>query len=113
MDDKKRFETRDLINLQLDKISKNAMLITDFTAVYEWKDDTRTNNVLGYRGEFVIISGEAKGYKFFVNFKNMPSAELMETYDIDFDDEQSFVYATKNKYGLQAQFWANALTESL
>lgn len=96
-------ELKDIVYIDFKPISSHAMLISEFTEVYEYKkDNTRSDKVRGYKAEFVISEGEAMGIRFAVEFEKVPmGAELMHKYSIEFDEENSSVYASKNKFGLQ------------
>lgn len=105
-------ELKDIVYIDFKPISSHAMLISEFTEVYEYnKDNTRSNKVRGYKGEFVISEGEYMGIRFAVEFDKLPRAELMHKYSIEFDEENSSVYASKNKFGLQFKLVGLALVE--
>lgn len=94
-------ELKDIVYIDFKPIETHAMLISEFTEVYAYKDNERTEKVRGYKGEFVISEGEYMGIRFAVEFDKLPKAELMHKYSIKFDEEESSVYASKNKFGLQ------------
>lgn len=94
-------ELKDLVYIDFSAIEKHAMLISEFAEVFEYKDDTKTDKIRGYKGEFVIAQGPATGVRFNVEFEKLPNAELMHQYTIEFDEEQSSVYTNKKKFGLQ------------
>ena len=103
-------ELKDLVRIDFEPLENHAMLISDFSEVYEYKDNKKTENVRGYKAEFVIADGEAKGLRFNVEFPKLPAAaELMNQYVIDFDKEASSVYTQKNKFGVQFKLVANGL----
>ncbi len=65
-------------------LENHAMLISDFSEVYEYKDNKKTEkSSCGYKAEF-IADGEAKDFCFNVEFPKLPDAELMQKYVIDF-----------------------------
>ncbi|MHA6892446.1 hypothetical protein [Ralstonia pseudosolanacearum] len=104
-------ELKDIVYIDFKPISSHAMLISEFAEVYEYKDNTKTNKLRGYKGEFVISEGEYMGIRFAVEFDKLPRAELMHKYSIEFDEEESSVYASKNKFGLQFKLVGLSLVE--
>lgn len=94
-------ELKDIVYIDFKPIESHAMLISEFTEVYAYKDNERTEKVRGYKAEFVIAEGEAMGIRFAVEFDKLPKAELMHKYSIKYDEEESSVYASKSKFGLQ------------
>ncbi|MGQ7485207.1 hypothetical protein ACTGWQ_11250 [Streptococcus suis] len=95
-------ELKDLVSIDFEKINTNAMLTQEFRPYNKFG----TKEVEGYVGEFIITEGEAKGFKFEVKTSKDPRLELFSNYTIEFDKVNSFVYANKNKFGLQAVFKA-------
>lgn len=104
-------ELKDIVYIDFKPISSHAMLISEFTEVYAYKDNERTEKVRGYKGEFVISEGEYMGIRFAVEFDKLPKAELMHKYSIEYDEEESSVYASKNKFGLQFKLVGLSLAE--
>lgn len=104
-------ELKDIVYIDFKPISSHAMLISEFTEVYAYKDNERTEKVRGYKGEFVISEGEYMGIRFAVEFDKLPKAELMHKYAIEYDEEESSVYASKNKFGLQFKLVGLSLVE--
>lgn len=105
-------ELKDIVYIDFKAIQSHAMLISEFAEVYEYKNNTRSNNVRGYKAEFVISEGEAMGIRFAVEFDRVPKgAELMHKYAIEFDEENSSVYASKDKFGLQFKLVGRSLIE--
>lgn len=102
-------ELKDLVRIDFEPLENHAMLISDFSEVYEYKDNKKTEKIRGYKAEFVIADGEAKGLRFNVEFPSLPDAELMQKYVIDFDKEASSVYTQKGKFGVQFKLVANGL----
>lgn len=103
-------ELKDIVYIDFKAIQNHAMLISEFTEVYAYKDNERTEKVRGYKAEFVISEGEFMGIRFAVEFDKVPmGAELMHKYSIEFDEENSSVYASKNKFGLQFKLVGRAL----
>lgn len=94
-------ELKDIVYIDFKAIQNHAMLISEFTEVYAYKDNERTEKVRGYKAEFVISEGEFMGIRFAVEFDKLPKAELMHKYSIEYDEEESSVYTSKNKFGLQ------------
>ncbi len=95
-------ELKDIVYIDFEPIESHAMLISEFSEVYEYKDNKRSDKIRGYKAEFVISEGEYMGIRFAVEFDKVPrEAELMHKYSIEFDKENSSVYATQNKFGLQ------------
>lgn len=105
-------ELKDIVYIDFKAIQNHAMLISEFTEVYEYKNNTRSDKVRGYKAEFVIAEGEAMGIRFAVEFEKVPKeAELMHKYVIEFDEENSSVYASKDKFGLQFKLVGLSLIE--
>lgn len=104
-------ELKDLVYIDFKPIQNHAMLISEFTEVYEYKDNERTGKVRGYKGEFVVSEGEFMGIRFAVEFDKLPKAELMHKYTIEYDEEESSVYTSKNKFGLQFKLVGLSLVE--
>lgn len=102
-------ELKDLVRIDFEPLENHAMLISEFSEVYEYKDNKRTEKIRGYKAEFVIPDGDAKGLRFSVEFRKLPSAELLQLYVIDFDKENSSVYTQKGKFGVQFKLVANGL----
>lgn len=102
-------ELKDLVRIDFEPLENHAMLISEFSEVYEYKDNKRTEKVRGYKAEFVIPDGDAKGLRFSVEFRKLPSAELLQLYVIGFDKENSSVYTQKGKFGVQFKLVANGL----
>ena len=78
-------ELKDLVRIDFEPLENHAMLISDFSEVYEYKDNKKTEKIRGY------------------------NAELMQKYVIDFDKEASSVYTQKGKFGVQFKLVANGL----
>lgn len=106
-------ELKDIVYIDFKAIQNHAMLISEFMEVYEYKkDNTRSDKVRGYKAEFVISEGEYMGIRFAVEFDRIPKgAELMHKYSIEFDEEESSVYTSKNKFGLQFKLIGLSLIE--
>ena len=104
-------ELKDIVYIDFEPISSHAMLISEFSEVYEYKDNKKTEKIRGYKAEFVIAEGEAMGIRFAVEFDKLPKAELMHKYSIEFDKEESSVYASQSKFGLQFKLVGIALFE--
>lgn len=104
-------ELKDIVYIDFKAIQNHAMLISEFTEVYAYKDNERTEKVRGYKAEFVISEGEFMGIRFAVEFDKLPKAELMHKYSIEYDEEESSVYTSKNKFGLQFKLVGLALIE--
>lgn len=103
-------ELKDLVRIDFEPLENHAMLISEFAEVYEYKDNKKTEKVRGYKAEFVIADGEAKGLRFNVEFPVLPvGAELMKQYVIDFDKDASSVYTQKGKFGVQFKLVAHEL----
>ncbi len=54
---------KDLVRIDLNHL-KTCTLISDFSEVYEYKDNKEKQEKFGYKAEFVIADGEAKGLLF-------------------------------------------------
>lgn len=104
-------ELKDIVYIDFKAIQNHAMLISEFSEVYAYKDNERTENVRGYKAEFVIAEGEYMGIRFAVEFDRLPKAELMHKYTIEYDEDESSVYTSKNKFGLQFKLVGLALIE--
>lgn len=104
-------ELKDIVYIDFKAIQNHAMLISEFTEVYAYKDNERTEKVRGYKAEFVISEGEFMGIRFAVEFDKLPKAELMHKYSIEYDEEESSVYTSKNKFGLQFKLVGLTLVE--
>lgn len=104
-------ELKDIVYIDFKPIQSHAMLISDFAEVFEFKDNKPTKKVRGYKGEFVIAEGDFMGIRFAVEFDNLPKAELMHKYTIEYDEEESSVYTSKNKFGLQFKLVGLSLIE--
>lgn len=105
-------ELKDIVYIDFKAIQNHAMLISEFTEVFEFKDNKPTKNVRGYKAEFVISEGEFMGIRFAVEFDRIPKgAELMHKYSIKYDEEESSVYTSKNKFGLQFKLVGLSLIE--
>ena len=104
-------ELKDIVYIDFKAIQNHAMLISEFTEVYAYKDNERTEKVRGYKAEFVISEGEFMGIRFAVEFDKLPKAELMHKYSIEYDEEESSVYTSKNKFGWQFKLVGLALIE--
>ena len=104
-------ELKDIVYIDFKAIQNHAMLISEFTEVYAYKDNERTEKVRGYKAEFVISEGEFLGIRFAVEFDKLPKAELMHKYSIEYDEEESSVYTSKNKFGLQFKLVGLTLIE--
>lgn len=104
-------ELKDIVYIDFKAIQNHAMLISEFTEVYAYKDNERTEKVRGYKAEFVISEGEFMGIRFAVEFDKLPKAELMHKYSIEYDEEESSVYTSKNKFGLQFKLVGLTLIE--
>lgn len=95
-------ELKDLVYIDFSAITEHAMLISEFIEVFEYRNKKKTKDIRGYKAEFVIADGPYMGVRFAVEFPSLPKeAELMHKYTIEFDEEQSSVYTSQDKFGLQ------------
>ncbi len=79
-----------------------SCFISEFTEVFEFKDNKPTKNVRGYKAEFVISEGGYMEYSICSwVWQNTESAEIDANIQLEYDREESSVYTSKNKYGLQ------------
>lgn len=98
-------EVKDIVKIDFEALSEKVMLIQEFRET----KDYNTRELNGYMGEFIVAEGRAKGLKIAVRFKTLPVAELMGLYIIEFDEEESKVYTSKDKFGLQLKLVGKSL----
>ena len=104
-------EIRDIVTIDYGVISDEMMLITEVSPVYTYENGKRTGEIQGYKGTFLVSSGEYKGLQvqIKVGLIDPPAWELMSKYDILYDREKSKVYTQNGR--IQASLWATSVIE--
>lgn len=81
--------------------------ITEFQSVYAYENNQRTNEIIGKKAEFIVLSGNLAGFIFTCKFSKEVDSAIMNDYYIIFDEENCSVYARNNS--IQLKLWATDL----
>lgn len=81
--------------------------ITEFQSVYAYENNQRTDDIIGKKAEFIILSGELAGFIFTCKFSKEVNSTIMNDYYIIFDEANCSVYARNNN--IQLKLWATNL----
>lgn len=86
---------------------QHAKQITEFQSVYAYENNQRTDEIIGKKAEFIVLSGKLAGFIFTCKFSKEVNSTIMNDYYIIFDEENCSVYARNNS--IQLKLWATDL----
>lgn len=81
--------------------------ITEFQSVYAYENNQRTDDIIGKKADFIVLSGNLAGFIFTCKFSKEVDSTIMNDYYIIFDEVNCRVYARNNN--IQLKLWATNL----